>query len=219
MNGEPVDVGFPYVHRALKNPATDRIVIVAHSQGTLISAVMLRLLKFLYAPGGRRRLTGQELETERNELRRAGVWLDTRDFDDITEEELAELEIYCFANCATTMRYVDRRRRLPWIESFGNENDLVAGLGMLAPDPCGEGIAIDGPLWLHRCAWGHLLNIHYLRAIDLNQRDGQRPGPATGTSAPYEAFKNANAAQPRLYGYINRARPPDNRADPAALGA
>jgi hypothetical protein len=58
--------------------------------------------------------------------------------------------VYCFANCATVMRYVDPRRRLPRIESFGNEHDLVAGLGMLAPDPLGEAVAIDGPLWRRR---------------------------------------------------------------------
>ena len=109
------------------------------------------------------------------------------------------------------MRHVDPQRRLPWIESFGNEYDLVAGLGMLAPDPLGEGVAIDGALWRHRSAWGHLLNIHYLRAIDLNQRDS----PETGTSAPYEPFQNVAAPPPRLYRYINGARPPSSRPDPA----
>jgi len=210
MNGEPVDVGFPHVHKALKDPAAHLVVIVAHSQGTLISAVMLRLLRLIYAPDGRHWLTRQQLETELNELRRTGVTLNPRHFEEITAEELAKLELYCFANCATTMRHVDPQRRLPWIESFGNEYDLVAGLGMLAPDPLGEGVAIDGPLWRHRSAWGHLLNIHYLRAIDLNQRDS----PETGTSAPYEPFQNAAAPQPRLYGYINGARPPSSRPDP-----
>ena len=72
MNGEPVDVGFPYVDKALKDPDTDLVVIVAHSQGALISAVMLRLLRLIYAPDGRRWLTRQQLETELNELRRNG---------------------------------------------------------------------------------------------------------------------------------------------------
>jgi hypothetical protein len=218
MNGEPVDVGFPAVHQALKDPATDLVVVVAHSQGTLISAVMLRLLRLIYAPDGGRRLTGRQLETELDALRLTGVTLDPGDFADITTKELAKLEVYCFANCATTMRYVDRLRRLPWIESFGNEHDLVAALGMLAPDSQGEGIAIDGPLWVHRSAWGHLLNIHYLRAIDLNQRDGDAPGPATDTPAPYEPLDEVTAAQPRLYGYINGANPSRNRTHTAPSG-
>lgn len=208
MNGEPVDVGFPPVHDALKDPATDLVVVVAHSQGTPISALMLRLLRLMYAPGGNRRLTPDQFATELAALRRAGVTLDPGKFVDITTEELAKLEVHRFANCATAMRYVDEPRCLPWIESFGNEHDLVAGLGMLAPDPRGERVAIDGPLWRRRSAWGHLLDIHYLRAIDVSQRDGGTPGAATGTPAPYEPFRHVTAVQPRLYGYINGATPP-----------
>jgi hypothetical protein len=219
MNGEPVDVGFPHVHQAIKDPATDLVVIVAHSQGTLIAAVMLRLLRLIYAPEGRGRPTGQQLETELAALRRTGVTLDPGDFEDITTKELVKLEVYCFANCATMMRYVDAPGRLPWIESFGNEHDLVAGLGMLAPDPRGEGVAIDGPLWRHASAWGHLLNIHYLRAIDLSQRDADTSGPTTDASAPYEPLQNVAAAQPRLYGYINGATQPPNGAGSRARGA
>jgi hypothetical protein len=219
MNGEPVDLGFPHVHEALRDPATDLVVIVAHSQGTLIASVMLRLLRLIYAPDGKGRPTGQQLENELAALRRTGVTLDPGDFEDITATELVKLEVYCFANCATVMRYVDPRRRLPWIESFGNAHDLVAGLGMLAPDPLSEGVAIDGPLWRRRSAWGHLLNIHYLRAIDVRQRRGGTPGPATDTSAPYEPLQNVVAAQPKLYGYINGATPPPNRAKSGARRA
>ncbi len=156
-------------------------------------------------------MRGRQLETELAALRRTGVTLDPIDFADITTNELAKLEVYCFANCATVMGYVDRHLRLPWIESFGNQYDLVAALGMLAPDSRGENISIDGPLWVRRSAWGHLLNIHYLRAIDLNQRDGDAPGPATDTPAPYEPLHTVSAAQPRLYGYINGANPSHNR--------
>ena len=98
INGEPVDVGFPAVHEALKDPATDLVVVIAHSQGTLISAVMLRLMRLIYAPDGGHRLTGRQLETELAALRRTGVTLDPGDFADITTKELAKLEVYCFAN-------------------------------------------------------------------------------------------------------------------------
>jgi hypothetical protein len=202
MNGEPVDVGFPEVHRALKDGTKDRVVIIAHSQGTLISAVMVRLLRLVY-DRTRERLPAATQAEELATLRRTGVTLDPNEFADITTAELARLEIYCFANCASEMRYVDADAALPWIESLGNEHDLVARLGMLAPDRKDEEIAIDGPLWVHRGAWGHLLNAHYLRAIDRAQGGGSSPGPATTTAKPYEQFGGAAATAPRLFAYIN----------------
>lgn len=78
---------------------------------------------------------------------------------------------------------------------------------MLAPDRKAEEIAIDGPLWVHRGAWGHLLNAHYLRAIGLAQRGGSSPGPATATAKPYEQFGGAAATAPRLFAYINGGKP------------
>ena len=206
MNGEPVDVGFPEVHRALKDGTKDRVVIVAHSQGTLISAVMVRLLRLIYDRVGEL-LSAAEQAEELAALRRTGVTLDPDDFEDVTTAELERLEIYCFANCANEMRYVDHDAALPWIESLGNEHDLVARLGMLAPDRKAEEIAIDGPLWVHRGAWGHLLNAHYLRAIDLAQGGGSSPGPATATAKPYEQFGGAAATAPRLFAYINGGKP------------
>jgi hypothetical protein len=206
MNGEPVDVGFPEVHRALKDGTKERVVIVAHSQGTLISAVMVRLLRLIYDRVGEQ-LSAAEQAEELAALRRTGVTLDPDDFEDVTTAELERLEIYCFANCASEMRYVDHDSALPWIESLGNEHDLVARLGMLAPDRKAEEIAIDGPLWVHRGAWGHLLNAHYLRAIDLAQGGGSVPGPATATAKPYEQFGGAAATAPRLFGYTNGGNP------------
>ena len=206
MNGEPVDVGFPEVYRALKDRTMARVVIVAHSQGTLISAVMVRLLRLIYERVGEL-LSSAEQAEELTELRRRGVSLELGDFEDVTTAELERLEIYCFANCASEMRYVDPVHALPWIESLGNEHDLVARLGMLAPDCAANGIAIDGPLWVHRGAWGHLLNAHYLRAIDLAQGGSSVPGPATATARPYEQLAGDAAIAPRLFGYINGGNP------------
>lgn len=202
MNGEPVNVSFPQVHAALKNGTKHRIVIVAHSQGTLISAVMVRLLRLIYDRVGDV-LSAAEQAEELAALRRTGVTLDPDGFEDVTTAELERLEIYCFANCATEMRYIAHDHALPWIESLGNEHDLVARLGMLAPDRKAEQIAIDGPLWVHRGARGHLLNAHYLHAIDLAQGGGSAAGPATATAKPYEQFGGAATAAPRLFGYIN----------------
>jgi hypothetical protein len=206
MNGEPVDVGFPEVHRALKDGTKDSVVIIAHSQGTLISAVMARLLRLTYDRVGEL-ISAADQADELAALRRTGVTLDPNEFEDVTTAELERLEIYCFANCASEMGYVDPDAALPWIESLGNEHDLVARLGMLAPDRKDEEIAIDGPLWVHRGAWGHLLNAHYLRAIDLAQGGGSSPGPATTNAKPYEQFGGAPATAPRLFAYINGGKP------------
>jgi hypothetical protein len=206
MNGEPVDVGFPVVHRALKDETKERVVIVAHSQGTLISAVMIRLLRLIYDRVSEL-LSAAEQAEELAALRSRGVTVDPGAFAPVTTVELERLEIYAFANCATEMRYLDHERALPWIESLGNEHDLVARLGMLVTGRKAREIAIDGPLWVHRGAWGHLLNAHYLHAINLVQGGGSAPGPATATARPYEQFGGAIAIAPRLFGYINGGKP------------
>ena len=102
---------------------------------------------------------------------------------------------------------------MPWIENFGNENDIVARLGMLAPRPEHWGIGIDGPRYEHRGAWGHMLNEHYLHAIERCQKHGRRPG-GDGTSAPYELVGQPSAGSveeaeqaPRLFSYINGGIP------------
>ena len=126
----------------------------------------------------------------------------------LTGAELAKLEVYCFANCANTMPYIGAwdGRPVPWIENFGNEHDIVARLGMLAPRAEHWGIDIAGPRYEHRGAWGHLLNEHYLAAIERCQKSGRRPG-GDGTSAPYELVGGAVDAAPRLFGYINGGVP------------
>jgi hypothetical protein len=206
MNGEPVDVAFPEIHRALKDPSQDRVVIIAHSQGTLIAAVLVRLLALTYARRDESMSTSAQ-EALLRELRHRGVTTDPDDFVDVTATELGRLEIYCFANCASEMRYADPDRHLPWIESFGNEHDLVARLGMLAPNLIREKIAIDGPRWIHRGAWGHLLNAHYLRHIDLAQGGAPVPGPVTDSADPYEPVDAGPGTVPRLYGYLNGGTP------------
>jgi hypothetical protein len=202
MNGEPADIAFPEVHRALKDETKKRVVIIAHSQGTLIAGVLLRLLRLIYDPQGGGLSKARRAE-ELAALRRTGVTLDPDDFEDVTTAELERLEIYCFANCSSEMRYVDGDRELPWLESLGNEHDLVARLGMLAPNRAAEEIAIDGRLWVRRGAWGHLLNVHYLRAIERAQGGESVADPA----GPYEQIGGTRATAPRLFGYINGRTP------------
>ena len=204
--GEASTVAFPPLYDALKDASKQRVVLIAHSQGTLIAAVLLRLLGLIYEPGDRRRSTRSGPEVARKAVRDAGVGLDIGDFEPLARDELAKFELYCFANCATQMRYLDERARIPWIESFGNQHDIVARLGMLAPDPTKRHIAIDGPRYERKGAWGHLLNRHYLSAIDRRQRTGNRPGPADQTPDPFVLLKPTawpHEQQPRLYRYLN----------------
>jgi hypothetical protein len=209
-NGEATTAAFPAIYDALKDPQAERVVVVAHSQGTIITSVILRLMELIYRHAGRRSAAARDRDAVRREIRTARVDLDLEDFDELTHEHIDKLELYCFANCATKMRYVDAVARKPWIESFGNQYDLVARLGMLTPHAARWGVEIDGPLYQRSAAWGHLLNRHYLRAIDEQQRTGNRRGPAQSTPAPYKllnATKWPSERQPRLYRFLNGGDP------------
>jgi hypothetical protein len=119
---------------------------------------------------------------------------------------VGKLEVYCFANCSTSMAPIaavgSPVRHAPWIESYGNENDLVARLGVLAP-PHGVGSArIEGDRYRREGAWGHLLNAHYLNPVLPALRLGD---PAAAKIAP---FPDNLLRVPRLWGYFRGARPP-----------
>jgi len=209
---------FPPIYDALKRQDKQRVVVIAHSQGTIIMATVLRMLAAIFSPP----------EEERELAALFGIaaasyappefvypdqdpWR-AEDFAPLSAQELAKLEVYCFANCANSMKYIHigaGGQLVPWIESFGNENDLVARLGMLAPQPALRGIDIDGPCYVKPNGWGHLLNAHYLSDIHDCQKVRRRRGGAGG-SIPYLL---ANAAAypgyqtPRLFGYINGGVP------------
>ena len=207
---------FPVIYDALKSPEKKKVVVIAHSQGTILAAVVLRLLNKLTrlepalpAPAGiaAEAFAAQEFVYPDEEL------LDLTDFDPLEQEEVAKLEIYCFANCANRMKYHPTARKngqpVPWIESFGNENDLVARLGMLSPVGKEQGIDLDGPRYVRPGAWGHLLNQHYLFGITDHQKVGRRKRPAGGT-APYRLLNPelvSQEATPRLFTYINGGPP------------
>lgn len=101
--------------------------------------------------------------------------------------------------------WLDERSPVPWIEHFGNEYDIVARLGMLAPDEKQWDIKIEGLRYVHRSKWGHLLNEHYLFPIADYQKDG-RKREGIGCATPF-TLVNADApygeAMPRLFSYIN----------------
>jgi len=217
---EAATKAFPPIYDALKREDKRRVVVIAHSQGTIIMAIVLRMLAAVLSP------PPEEPELAFEALFGAEaplyappefVYPDqdpwrAEDFAPLTEEELAKLEVYCFANCANTMKFIRTGvdgKPIPWIESLGNEFDLVARLGMLAPKPAERGIDIDGPHYVRLNAWGHFLNAHYLYDIETRQKVGRKRG-GTGGAAPYvlanaEAYPDCEV--PRLFSYINGGKP------------
>ncbi len=189
---EPARVAFPLIAEAVADPACRRVVLICHSQGTIIAS---NVLEALVSRAFRRKLYGAL------SLRKVagGIHLP----ESLDERlDLRKLEIYAFANCADTMEHVpglasrSSRAPVPWIESFGNERDVVARLGMLAPAARLRGIRIDGPIFCRPGAWGHLLNEHYLFAI------ADHLAAPEEVADPYPRLAGEHSvSRPRLYDY------------------
>jgi hypothetical protein len=206
--GEDVDSAFHPLLDAIASPSNKRVVLISHSQGTIITAVLLRLVRGVYErtmSGRRRDISRSDREAIRRHAAEEGLTVDPRRLEPVTPKEIAKLEVYCFANCASEMSYLDTARALPRIESYGNEHDLVARLGMLAPDPRECDIQIAGPRFVHRGAWGHLLNAHYLIDIDKAQRRRANRQHASAGAAPYVLIEGTAPAGaiPHLFRYLN----------------
>ncbi|NJN47013.1 MAG: hypothetical protein HC808_11630 [Candidatus Competibacteraceae bacterium] len=228
---EPAIKAFPPIHQALKDPSKQRVVVVAHSQGTIIMSNVLKWLQSKVAIDIKQaqllpvikdilKSNVVAVEPEQYYAPASPVFvypdqdkLDLNDFETLTVEELAKLEIYLFANCANEMKYsapaVNGQAPLPWIENFANENDIVARLGMLAPHPEKRGIKIAGPNYVHKGAWGHFLNVHYLFDIQHHQKQGRKQGGA-GNAKPYvlgNPDDSPVSQTPRLFDYLNGGVP------------
>jgi hypothetical protein len=206
---EEVDSAFHPLLDAISSPQNKRVVLISHSRGTLITAVLLRLIGGVYRhtmTGRRRDLSKSDREAIRRQAAAEGLTVDRRRLKPVTPTELSKLEVYCFANCAREMSYLDPKRELPKIESYGNEHDLVARLGMLAPDARQCDIQIAGPRFRHNGAWGHLLNAHYLRAIDEAHCRPSNAGVARNDASPYVPINGTPAdAVPSLFRYLGGA--------------
>lgn len=182
---EPARKAYPVILDALENPEKERVVVVCHSQGTIIMANVLRALKSaefkakLYADAS-------HAPTEQHCAEPAAL---------CDSALLSKLEIYAFANCATKMKKVDGKP-YPHIESYANEHDLVARLGCINPDAAELGIDIEGPIFERKGMWGHLLNVHHL----FGMRDHLQYGKAN----PYTS---TDGATPRLYQYFQGEQP------------
>lgn len=106
---------------------------------------------------------------------------------------LWKLELYTMANCSSHMIYQTdaQNRRVPYLEHFANDNDLICRLGVLAQAAQKrEEVRIEGPVFLRK-AWGHLLNTHYLTGVEKQL---------------YVDSKTHKRS--RLYGYLGGKTPP-----------
>jgi hypothetical protein len=129
--------------REAKRNKFTRVVLIAHSQGTIIAGKALYKLEH-DAPG----------DPAADEIR--GLM-----------KEL--LEVYCIANCAHVM---PGRDKVKVVESLSNGRDTIAYLGQLFPFPWfwqdvnGNAIQIDECIKVQEpLLWGHLLNTHYLNPM------------------------------------------------------
>jgi len=200
---------------ALNADQTGRVVVIAHSQGTIIMANVLRAVskalrsEQLHWHPFTNKLMG-EVKTETQKMLRNNL---AHSFSELTRggrnealQRLGKLEIYTFANCADKMCYVYPSRQVPYMEHFANEQDVVARLGILSPlrDGADPLIEIDGPVFEQETAWGHLLNEHYLAPID----DYLYPGESRyrREQDPFPV-KRAQQRKPRLYKYFHGKRP------------
>ncbi len=207
-------VAFPPLYAALKTPSRERVVLLCHSQGTVVAAVVLALLEQLYPP---RMLEPRvDCPERRVAAKLAADWgfplhdskLPAQQSRFLSVAELQKLELYCFGNCATTMEPIVSTRKqpaAPWIESYGNEHDLFARLGVLAP-ASGKGAArIGGDRYLRPQTWGHLLNAHYLCPM-AEEQQALLAGSTPKTRL--EPMLGNYQSRPRLFEYFTGQSPP-----------
>ncbi len=218
---ECANVAFTPIYDALKERSKSRVVVIAHSGGTIVMATVLAWLKQISRVGMRpvamKAFAAAPWPAQPVYVLPDDGAIDPDDFDPITDAEWRKLEVYCFANCAKEMQYALDDPPAPWIESLGNQYDLVARLGMFASKHCvdGHGVRIDGPRYRRDGAWGHLLGEHYLASIDdglrphhSRRRGGRRDQPNPYALVPDDAERFGGATWPRLFDYINGGTPP-----------
>jgi hypothetical protein len=193
---ESAAVFFRPIHAALKNPAFERVIVIGHSQGTILSAVIVHLLKGLLPALHRKWVSGSPVAPEHAVARRVATRWAPRP-EPVSLDELRKLELYCFANCASHMTDVRIAGVTApgWIESYGNEKDIVARLGVLAPTQGSGGVHISGDRYERVGAWGHLLNAHYLCPMMKSRERGESAGGLTPGQGNVSMV-------PRLFGYL-----------------
>lgn len=190
---------YPFICEALREPSKKRVVVICHSQGTIIMANVLRALVdeefrcILFEEGSKIKAPGRKAPH-------------LKALDD--PGQLRKLEIYTFANAADVMRFAPDLKTAaghpaPYMEHFANEFDLVGRTGVLAPRKEKWGVRIDGDIFRRAGAWGHCLNLHYLMGI---RRHLEEPEKEKNPYVPWESG-NGKGKRPRLYAYYDGQTP------------
>jgi len=206
---------------ALGDEHVKRVIFISHSQGTIIAAVLLKIIHETLLRGrepvpaiGTDRVSGERLVAREMSLHPATVIHPRSRESFLTAIEklkampasvMDKLEMYCFANCATSMTpfiALDYpKHRAPWIESYGNENDVVARLGVLASSHGVGSSRIDGDRYYRTGAWGHMLNAHYLAPM-YEALEGRHEAPK------WSPFPENLRTSPRFWEYRDGGLPP-----------
>jgi len=202
--------GIAILH-ALCRSDIDRVVVIGHSQGTIIISNVVRAIGnalHKMSPSSRPPVAPSNGATILDEqiFNMLAKHLESpRALEDPIADManlLAKLEIYTLANCADQMTYLIDcgTGNVPYMEHFANQNDVVARLGVLSPySRAGGPIDIDGLVYERtgEDSWGHMCNLHYLFAIQdyLSKNSSNNP------------YSNAHGRRPRLYDYHRGQNP------------
>ena len=206
INTEPVARAFVELSDALLDDRVDKVVVIAHSQGTIIMGDVLDVIYCALDPKyfDRTNMNDEDLRkflvTSHGTVPAHELEKRFAAFAGQTDRVARKLELYMFANAASRMCYLDAQNFLPHIESYVNERDIVTRLGALGRD-CfhrEDLIRIDGPVFANR-RYGHLFNAHYLS--DFAQGKFQLlttrgPGECVGSSVHDDVRGNPCDANP-----------------------
>jgi len=169
------------------------IVVIAHSQGTILLSAMVEALSTCT---GARKLLNDYLDpahsfrtSEGHDYAKLLLKKEDGDLEWGLNSLLKKMQVFNFANCAVEFeqKAIGDSFYPAVIEHFVNEHDLVASL---APQ---EQYGYAGTVFKRDGAWGHLLNIHYLdRFAEGDYKEASKSGgtskllsylPKAGTSA------------------------------------
>ncbi len=97
---ESTTKAFPPLYDALKDKRKTRVVLIAHSQGTIVAGVLLKLIGLVSERGreAARDLAGGPAYAEPEFVYPDQEPLNLDDFESLTDAEIAKLEVYAFAN-------------------------------------------------------------------------------------------------------------------------
>jgi len=140
-----------------KEKGYKKVVLLAHSQGTIITGNALYEL-------GSTSSTDFLNEYIRRELKARKPDIDMNMVRNIAPIMKELLEVYSFATCGHKMP----AENCSYLENISNKGDLVAYLGQFFPFPNfwidvhGNPISLSGKCLAEEGDWGHLINSHYL---------------------------------------------------------